>query len=100
TVLPTVLPDELADRSHGLVNGSFSLRLPGVELARGGAPCSSDSTPVEVAGIAGLVEIAEPVHIGAQLPDVGHPVHVRRRGEYQISRLEVLHTGAGVAFVD
>lgn len=51
TVLPTVLPNELANRRHGFVNGSFRFRLPSVELARSGAPSSSDSSPVEVTSI-------------------------------------------------
>ena len=59
---------------------------PVVEAGGGDAPGTADRDPIQLAGVTGLVQEPEPVHVRPQFPDVGHPVDVRRGGQQQVAR--------------
>src|SRR5690606_36351072 len=52
-------------------------RLPGAEVARGGAPGAADGAPIEHASGLAIAQVLEPVHVGPELADVAHAVGVR-----------------------
>src|SRR5206468_465756 len=58
----------------------------------------ADGLPVEVAGRAAVLEVAEPVHVRPQFADVAHAVAVRRRRE-DAGVVVGLQTGGKVARV-
>src|SRR4051812_32929253 len=63
-------------------DGPRGRRRPPAHVARRAAPRAADRLPVELAGRAAVGEVAEPVHVRAQLADVAHPVGIRRRGDH------------------